>query len=171
MKRQRRKYSRPRHPWEKDRMDAEDGLMRKYGLSRKEEVWRAESLLRSFRRQAKRLLAAAGPQAEREVGQLLGRLRKLGLIGEGEGLDSVLGLDLESLLGRRLQTLVFLKGLARSPRHARQLISHGHITIMGKRVSVPSYLVPVDEEGEISSTLGSSSAAHQEREGPEPTQT
>ena len=81
MKRQRKKYLRPAHPWEKERMDAEDKLLNKYGLRRKEEVWRTETLLRNFRRQARQLLAASGPQAELESKQLLSRLRRLGLVG------------------------------------------------------------------------------------------
>ncbi|MDI6819352.1 MAG: 30S ribosomal protein S4 [Candidatus Hodarchaeaceae archaeon] len=155
MKRQRKKYLRPSHPWEKDRMDAEDKLLRQYGLRRKEEIWRTETLLRKFRRQARRLLAASGPQAELEARQLLARLRRLGLVGEDASLDDVLGLKVENLLERRLQTLVFRKGLAKTPSQARQMILHGHISIGDRRVTVPSYLVPADEEGAIGHTPGS----------------
>ncbi|KUO43310.1 MAG: 30S ribosomal protein S4 [Hadesarchaea archaeon YNP_N21] len=150
MKRQRKKYVRPSHPWEKDRMDAEDKLLRQYGLRRKQEIWRVETILRNFRRQARQLLAASGPQAELETKQLMSRIAKLGLIKEGATLDDVLGLTVKDLLERRLQTIVVKKKLARTPKHARQLIVHGKIAIAGRRVNVPSYLVPVDEEGEIS---------------------
>jgi len=146
MKRQRKKYHRPSHPWEKERMDAEDKLLRQYGLRRKEEIWRTQTLLRNFRRQARNLLAASGPQAELETKQLLARLRRLGLVGEGATLDDVLGLNIENLLERRLQTLIYRKGLALTPQQARQLVLHGHITIAGKQVSVPSYLVPIEDE-------------------------
>lgn len=155
MKRQRKKYLRPSHPWEKDRMDAEDKLLRQYGLHRKEEIWKTAFMLRNFRHQARRLLAASGPQAELEARQLLTRLQRLGLVGENATLDDVLGLNVESLLDRRLQTLVYKKGLARTPRQARQLVLHGHVVIAGRRVTVPSYLVPVDEEGAISHVAGS----------------
>lgn len=150
MKRQRKKYLKPSHPWEKERMDAEDRMLRQFGLRRKEEIWRAQTLLRNFRRQARRLLAASGPQAEREIKQLLGRLRGLGLVGEGATLDDVLGLNIEKLFERRLQTLVHRKGLAQSMRQARQLVLHGHVAIAGRKISAPSYLVPVDEEASIS---------------------
>ncbi len=149
-KKQSKKYLKPSHPWEKDRIDAENKLLRKYGLRRKEEVWKTQTLLRSFRRNARRLLAASGPQAELETNQLLERLKRLGLISGEATLDDVLGLNVENFLERRLQTIVFRKGLAATPLQARQLVLHSHITIAGKRVTVPSYLVPVKEEGEIS---------------------
>jgi len=150
MKRQRKKYMTPSHPWEKERMDAEDQLLRKCGLRRKREIWRTQTILRNFRRQARNLLAATGPQAELETKQLLSKLRRLGLVGENATLDDVLGLTVEKLLERRLQAVVCRLGLARTPKQARQLIVHGHIAIGGRRVNVPSYLVPVHEEPLIS---------------------
>jgi len=137
-------------------MDAEDRMLRQFGLSRKKEIWRTQTLLRNFRRQARNLLAASGPQAELETRQLLERLRKLGLVGAEATLDDVLGLTVEKLLERRLQTLVWRKGFARTPRHARQLVVHGHVTIGGRKVNVPSYLVPVDEESSIECIGGTS---------------
>jgi len=69
--------------------------------------------------------------------------------GEGSSLEDVLALGLEDLLERRLQTQVHKKGLSNSLKHARQLIVHGHIAVNGRRVTVPSYLVSVDEERKI----------------------
>lgn len=155
MKRQRKKYLRPSHPWEKDRMDAEDKLLRQYGLYRKVEIWKTAFMLRNFRHQARLLLAASGPQAELETKQLLTRLHRLGLVGENATLDDVLGLTVENLLNRRLQTLVYKKGLAKTPRQARQLVLHGHISIAGRKVMVPSYLVRIDEEAIITHVAGS----------------
>jgi len=166
MKRQRKKYLRPSHPWEKERMDAEDKLLRQYGLRRKEEIWRTQTLLRNFRRQARHLLAASGPQAELESKQLLVRLRRLGLVSEGATLDDVLGLNIENLLERRLQTLIHRKGLAKTPQQARQLVLHGHIAIAGKQVSVPSYLVPLEEEGAIGYVAGSTFKVQPQPEAP-----
>jgi small subunit ribosomal protein S4 len=154
-KKQRKKYRRPSHPWEKDRIEAENKLLQKYGLRRKKEVWKTETLLRSFRRNARRLLAASGPQAELETKQMLERLKRLGLISSGATLDDVLGLTVENILEHRLQTIVSKKGLAKTPLQARQLVLHGHIMISGKRVTVPSYLVSVKEEGEIGLAPGS----------------
>ncbi len=157
-RKQRKKYTTPRHPWEQDRMDAEDELVRQYGLRGKKEIWRAETVLRTFRRQARRLLSASGDQAQKEAKQLLARLQRLGLIKPGATLDDILGLTIENVLDRRLQTVVYKKHLAKSPRQARQLITHGHIDVEGRRVTVPSYLVSVEEEGQLSHKPGSSFA-------------
>jgi small subunit ribosomal protein S4 len=81
--------------------------------------------------------------------QLLDRLHRLGILPEESALDGVLDLSLEDILERRLQTLVFQRGLAQSIQQSRQLITHGHIAIDGKRVSTPSYLVLKDEETKI----------------------
>ena len=165
-KKQRKKYLKPSHPWEKDRIEAENKLLQKYGLRRKKEVWKTQTLLRSFRRNARRLLTASGPQAELETNQLLERLRRLGLISGEATLDDVLGLNIENFLERRLQTIVFKKGLAATPLQARQLVLHGHITIAGKRVTVPSYFVSVKEEGEIGRALDSAFATQPKPEVP-----
>ncbi|MEM4188675.1 MAG: 30S ribosomal protein S4 [Candidatus Hadarchaeum sp.] len=169
MKRQRKKYLRPSHPWEKSRMDAEDAMLTKFGLRRKEEIWRAQTLLRNFRSQARNLLAVSGPQAERETRQLISRLQSLGLVGENATLDDVLGLTVDKILERRLQSIVHKKGLAQSMLQARQLIVHGHIAIAGRCVNVPSYLVPVKEEPLISYTSGKT-FAESKLGGPEPSE-
>ncbi len=45
------------------------------------------------------------------------------------------------LLESRLDNLVYRLGLATTRRQARQLVNHGHITVNGKKVDIPSYLV------------------------------
>ena len=81
---------------------------------------------------------------------LLDKLVKLGLLKEGQGLDDVLALTINNILERRLQTLVWKKGLAKTPKMARQLITHGKVTVSQKLVKSPSYIVPTGEEGMIS---------------------
>lgn len=49
------------------------------------------------------------------------------------------------LLETRLDNLVFRLGFASTRRQARQLVNHGHITVDGKRVDIPSYLVSPDQ--------------------------
>ena len=56
------------------------------------------------------------------------------------------GDELMTLLERRLDNVVFRLGLAATRREARQLVNHGHFTVNGKRVNIPSYLV---REGEV----------------------
>jgi len=81
--------------------------------------------------------------------QLLDKLNRLGILPETAALDDVLDLAIEDLLERRLQTIVFNKGLTKSIHQARQLITHGHIAIEGQRIPSPSYLVLRDEEAKI----------------------
>jgi len=56
------------------------------------------------------------------------------------------GLKLLQLLESRLDNLVHRSGMVPSRKQARQLILHGHITVNGKKVTVPSYLVNVGQE-------------------------
>jgi ribosomal protein S4 len=70
-------------------------------------------------------------------------------------LDDVLALETEPILSRRLQTLTYLKGLANTPTQARQLISHGHIAIADRRITVPGYMVTKDEESKIGYAVNS----------------
>lgn len=146
-------FERPSHPWEAERIKTENELLKKYGLKNKKELWRSQYALRRFRQRARELQAlvrTGNKQAEKEREQLLRRLGRLGLLPlEGTTLDDVLALDVEALLSRRLQTLTFLKGLAFTPRQARQFIVHGHVSVGGRRVTIPGYLVSRQEENVI----------------------
>ena len=146
----RAKFERPSHPWEAERIKAENELLKKYGLKNKKELWRSQYVLRRFRQRARELQArirTRDKQAEKEREQLLRRLGRLGLLPlEGTTLDDVLALDVEAILSRRLQTLTFLKGLAFTPRQARQFIVHGHVSIGGRRVTIPGVLVSRTQE-------------------------
>ncbi|HJF54504.1 MAG TPA: 30S ribosomal protein S4 [Limosilactobacillus coleohominis] len=55
------------------------------------------------------------------------------------------GTNFMVLLERRLDNMVYRLGLATTRRQARQLVNHGHITVDGKRVDIPSYEVSVDQ--------------------------
>jgi small subunit ribosomal protein S4 len=81
--------------------------------------------------------------------QLLGRLRRLGILSRNVALDNVLDMSVEDILERRLQTLVFRKGLTKSIYQAREFITHGHIAINERRISSPGYLVLKDEESKL----------------------
>ncbi len=148
----RRKYKTPSHPWQGERILAENELVKKYGLKNKKEIWRAQSYLGSFREQARRLVArrrAGEAQANKEMLALLARLERIGILPSNSDLDDILGLGVEEVLGRRLQTLVYMKGLANSAKQARQFIVHGHVAIDGRKVTVPGYIVKVTEEDVI----------------------
>jgi small subunit ribosomal protein S4 len=149
----RAKFERPSHPWEAERIKAENELLKKYGLKNKKELWRSQYVLRRFRQRARELQARVrqkDQQAEKEREQLLRRLGRLGLLPlDGTTLDDVLALDVEAILSRRLQTLTFLKGLAFTPRQARQFIVHGHVSVGGRRVTIPGILVTRTDENVI----------------------
>lgn len=150
-KKQRRSYSKPRQLWQVDRIEREKKLSRDYGLKNRRELWKMESLLRNFRRRARKLLTLQTTQAEIEKKQLLGRLSTLNMLKKDAGLDDVLTINIDDILGRRLQTIVQKTGLANTPKQARQCIIHGHITVGGNKVTSPSYLVKRDEEKDIKS--------------------
>jgi small subunit ribosomal protein S4 len=149
MRRARKQYATPNHPWNKERIEAEAQLVRGYGLKNKKEIYKATFILRNFRSQAKRLSARRSDQDAREEAQLLGRLRRLGLIGPEDSLDAVLGLQVEALLERRLQTVVFRKGLAKSMKQSRQFIAHAHIAIDGVKITAPGHLVSLEEQEKL----------------------
>tara|TARA_Y100000310_G_C20410879_1_gene681910 strand:+ start:101 stop:682 length:582 start_codon:yes stop_codon:yes gene_type:complete len=164
-KKRRKKFSAPSQKWEKERIDEERVLIKEYGLKNKKEIWKAESKLRNFARQAKRLVALKTAQAEKEKEQLLIKLRSLSLLSGTAKLENILDLQLKNLLDRRLQTVVFKKGLSRSVNAARQLITHGHILVDKIKVTVPSYTVLAKEEPLITYSQGSafSDEQHPER--------
>ena len=143
----RKKWIRPGHPWIRERLIEEMEIVGKYGLRNKRELWIAQTMLRKIRERAKALLKL--PPEERAVKEreLVKKLYNMGLLeNENATLDEILGLGIESILERRLQTIVFRKGLAKTIHQARQLIAHGHIAIAGQRVRSPGYLVRRDEE-------------------------
>ncbi|NIM97902.1 MAG: 30S ribosomal protein S4, partial [candidate division Zixibacteria bacterium] len=78
-------------------------------------------MLSRFRGIARSLLGMSSEERKRQEEQLLGRLTRLGILPKKAALDDVLDLALEGVLERRLQTLVFRKGLAKSMYQARQL--------------------------------------------------
>jgi small subunit ribosomal protein S4 len=151
-KKQRKKFDPPRFPWQIDALDAELKLLGQYGLRNKREIWRHKTLLSKYRGIGRSLLGMSTEERKKQEKQLLDRLHRLGILPEEAALDDVLDLTLEDILERRLQTLVFQRGLAQSIQQSRQLITHGHIAIDGKRTSTPSYLVLKDEEAKIAYT-------------------
>jgi small subunit ribosomal protein S4 len=147
MRKIKKKFKQPRKLWDKERIEKENALMKTFGLRRKREIWKAESILRSMRRRA-RNLAAKRDKIQEKV--LLDKLNKIGMLDKNATLDDVLSLTVENILERRLQTIVFRKKLANTPNQARQLIIHGHITVDGRKTVYPSFMLPVEFENKIS---------------------
>ena len=154
------KFSRPRtqtptHPWKQARIDEEHDLKERYGLKKvggMREIWREKSALRRHRNQAMKLIgrvdSTEGHYAK-EKEQLLNSLTKKGLLQTGADVGDVLEINVEHMLSRRLQSVVYYKGLAPSMRAARNLIVHGHICIGDQRMTVPGYHVLKEEEDSL----------------------
>merc|ERR1711890_108674 len=80
----------------------------------------------------------------------------MGILDEDkQRLDYVLSLTLENFMERRLQTLVFKRGLAKSIHHARVLIRQRHIRVGRQIVTVPSFMVRVESQPHIEFSLKS----------------
>lgn len=164
-KKARKQYSRPRSPWRADQLAQELYLLGTFGLRNKRELWKSQTQLSSVRKQARTLLAATEVVRLREEKKLLDSLRRKGLIGEAATLDDILSLTVEDVLARRLQSMVFKKGMALSPLHSRQLIVHGHVAVGRRVITVPGYEVGAGEEGQVKLIGGPAP-----KEAPEPKQ-
>jgi small subunit ribosomal protein S4 len=144
MKRKHKNYSRPKRPFDKARIDEEVEIKKKYGLKNKKEIWKAETKIKKMREKAKKLITASKDEQEK----LYKQLQKIGL--EVNSLADILGLDKKDYLDRRLQTIVVKKGLATTPKTARQMIVHKRILVDGSVVNIPSFVVPAKLENKIS---------------------
>ena len=145
----RKKFSTPDHPWRKERIDLEKELLNQYGLRRKYEVWKMNSMLQQFLNRAKTIIGQRSSQSEMEKSQLLTRLYLLGLLKKDARVEDVLNLTLKDVLERRLQTLVVRKNMAKTMRQARQFITHNFVVVSNRKITTPSYIVSVEEEPSI----------------------
>lgn len=149
----RRSYDTPSHPWEGDRIKREVEIVREFGLKNKTEVWKAQTVLRNFRKQSRELqarLRGGDAQAKIEADALIRKCSRMGILPvTGSTLNDILVLTESDILSRRLQTVVFEKGLATTIKQARQMITHGHVHINGHRVTVPGYIVTREEESSV----------------------
>ncbi len=146
MRKTRKKFKNPRMSWNSEEIGARKDLIREFGLRRRKEILIAQEVLRNFRRRARELIAE---QDEEKTKVLLDKLVKIGLLEKGQGLDDVLALSVNDILGRRLQTIVLKRGLATTSKQARQFITHGHVTINKRAIQSPSYIVQSAEEAKI----------------------
>ncbi|WP_320047317.1 30S ribosomal protein S4 [uncultured Ilyobacter sp.] len=67
------------------------------------------------------------------------------LYAEANRRDGVTGLNLIQYLERRLDNVVYRLGIAKTRRQARQVVSHGHIAVNGRKVNIASYRVKVGD--------------------------
>merc|ERR1739841_113724 len=138
--------------FEKERLDAELKILGQFGLKNKREIWRVRLALAKIRATARVLLTKdeKDPQRIFEGQALLKHMTTYGILEEDKmRLDYVLSLKIENFLDRRLQTLVFKRGLAKSIHHARVLIRQRHIRVGRQIVNVPSFMVRTESQPHI----------------------
>src|SRR2546427_11492838 len=163
-KKSRKRYSRPKSPWRSDQLAQELYLLGIYGLRNKRELWRAQSQLSSTRKQARTLLAATQEVRQRGEKIFMDSLFRKGLVKSGSPLDDVLSLTVEDVLARRLQSMIFKRGMAVSPLQARQAIVHGHV-IIGERRGRKTHYPPRSEGGGENKALGAPPAPPPKEDG------
>ncbi|MEI7718601.1 MAG: 30S ribosomal protein S4 [archaeon] len=137
-------YSRPKKMFEASRIENDNKVQKEYGLKSKTEVWKAAAKVAGFRKRAKKLISTKGKESE----EFFQRLQNMGL--EVKVTSDVLALTAEAVLNRRLQTMVFKKGLARTILEARQLITHKNVIVDERIVNIPSFSVSKNLENKIS---------------------
>lgn len=120
-----------------------------YGLKNKRELWKARTELSRVRHQARSLLALRQEERAKKEPILMHSLARIGLVKKDATLDDVLNLGINDFLSRRLQTIVQKKFSFKTPYQARQAIVHGHVTVGDRVITVPSYIVNVNEESTI----------------------
>merc|ERR1712216_456790 len=151
-------FKKPRRPFEKERLDNELKTVGEFGLRNKRELWRVQFALNKLRNAARVLLTLDEKDPKRIFGgeAIMRRMYRYGLLDETQDkLDHVLALGPEQFFERRLQTLVFKLGLAKSVHHARVLIRQRHIRVGKQIVNVPSFLVRTDSQKHIDFALTS----------------
>jgi small subunit ribosomal protein S4 len=146
-KRIRKKYVRSKLMWNAARISRDHELKEKFGLKNLRELWKATTEVSRIRRNAREVLSNRSTE---KVGKdMISRLSRYSIVGKEAKIDDLLGVTAEAILGRRLQSIVFRSGLAKTPKQARQLIAHGFIAINGRKVKSAGYMVSLDEETRI----------------------
>lgn len=136
-------HSRPRKIFDSARIKEENAIKKKYGLKNKTEIWKISAKVGKLRKKAKELI----PKTDEEKKEFFNRLNHMGI--NVENIADVLALKNEDLLNRRLQTVVFNKGIAKTILEARQLIVHKNIIVNNRVVNIPSFVVTREMENKI----------------------
>jgi small subunit ribosomal protein S4 len=145
-KKKHKSFNTPKRPYQTEALMEDLRVIGAYGLRNKRELWKAHTDLSILRGRARDLLSLDAAERELREKALIEKLALRGLVMENGRLEDVLTLSVEDLLERRLQTYIFRRGLASSLFQARQLISHGHISIKGTKVTSPSYQIRTTDE-------------------------
>jgi len=139
-------FTTPKRPYDSIRLESDLKIVGAFGLRNKRELWRQHAELSIIRRRARGMLNLDVVERADKEAILVNKLHSLGLVNAGAPLDDILSLSVEDLLERRLQTFIFRQGMAKTLFQARQLITHGHISVAGRKIKAPSYIVKRDDE-------------------------
>ena len=145
----RKVWRKPKRPLNYDLIMDELKTLGTFGLKTKRELWKTQTELSRVRLQARSLLALRQEDREKKEPVLIQSLSKIGLVGQDSTLDDVLNLQVNDLLSRRFQTIAQKKLFFKTPYQARQAIVHGHIMIGDRVITIPSYIVKIEEEEKI----------------------
>lgn len=152
--------------WDKNTIVEEAVFVTDYALKNKKEIRKAEALLSKLKTIAKDFNKTTETKASAGAKQFVDKLKAQGYLNvEAESLDEVLDVTLRELFERRLSTVVYKAGLAKTPGQARQFVVHGHVTVNGEIVTAPSFPTTV-KDAETVAFIGSSTLAdenHPER--------
>lgn len=99
-------------------------------------------------RRGKQSLYSVQLREKQKVRRIYGLLEKqfANLMTKATKMEGMAGENLLQLLERRLDNVVYRAGFATSRRAARQLVTHGHFTLNGRRVDIPSITVKEGDE-------------------------
>src|SRR3989344_5496220 len=149
IKKFKKKYFTKPHPWNKKAIEEEAKLMQEFGFKNKREILIAATFLKKYKDLAKKLTATKTVQAGKEKQLIIIKLQKYGILPLGAELDQILALELKDVLNRRVQSIVYRKGFAKTIKQARQFIVHRHISIDNKEITAPAHFLTLEEEGKI----------------------
>ncbi|MHA1320260.1 MAG: 30S ribosomal protein S4 [Promethearchaeota archaeon] len=161
-RRLKKKFKKPKRPFEKERQAEELEFLGRFGLRNKREFWKMRTTLGNWRSLARKSRTMPQERAAEVQQTLINKLVKLGILGPDARFEDILLLTVEDILRRRLQSLVFEKGYAKTIYEARQFVVHGHIQVRGKKINAPSYIVKKEEEDMIGYTPSSPLSAVKE---------
>lgn len=162
----RKKYVSHKKKWDKNTIVEEAVLVKDYGLKNKKEIRKVELQLSKFKTLAKSFNKSSETKNSVEAKNFVNKLKAAGYLNvDATSLDEVLDIELRDILERRLSNILYKNKLAKTPKQARQFITHKHVKIAGRMVDSPSYSVTLAEEAqlEFNETSSLSDEEHPER--------
>lgn len=146
----RKQYISHKKRWDKITILEEKELVKNYALKNKKEIRKLELLVKKFKTLAKQINRLENPNQSPEGIAFLNRLKEQGILVKSvDSVDDVLDITVVDFLERRLSNIVYKLKLAKTPEQARQFVVHKHVSIGGKVINSPGYLVKLSEVDSI----------------------